>query len=236
MEAPYRLSLAGGWIDQPFVSRIRPGSMVNLSIEPDDFMKRSGMATSTRATIETVWKNIPDFNEDPLKYSKILFAVENPPGTKDISGSQDSIGIVYPGIKRLDYNGEYWPEKITYTTETHISDWLEEVIHLIPLWPRPYGYDPLKDFNSDLNVIKNLGRSGNICWESINEMDVSDLQFSLELCMDCWRKMLPRVTNDEIEAKLEEYPGLLTGAGGGGYIICASDEPILGALKIKVRR
>ena len=50
---PYRLALAGGWIDQPFVSRHNPkppGSMVVVSLEPAfRFMDRSGLATGTRA-------------------------------------------------------------------------------------------------------------------------------------------------------------------------------------------
>jgi len=47
---PFRMALAGGWIDQPFVSRHNPtppGSMVVVSLEPIfRYMDRSGMATS----------------------------------------------------------------------------------------------------------------------------------------------------------------------------------------------
>ncbi|HVP91331.1 MAG TPA: hypothetical protein VMS75_08955 [Terriglobales bacterium] len=43
---PYRLALAGGWIDRPFVSARNPdppGSMVVVSLEPDrEDMDRSG--------------------------------------------------------------------------------------------------------------------------------------------------------------------------------------------------
>jgi hypothetical protein len=42
------------------------------------------------------------------KLAKMLFAFDNPPGTKEISGSQDSIGIIYPGLAKADYDGEYW--------------------------------------------------------------------------------------------------------------------------------
>jgi hypothetical protein len=49
---PYRLALAGGWIDQPFVSRLNPtppGSMVVVSLVPEfRYMDRCGMAVSTR--------------------------------------------------------------------------------------------------------------------------------------------------------------------------------------------
>ena len=49
---PHRLALAGGWIDQPFISSLNPhppGSMVVVSLEPDRwFMDRAGIASGTR--------------------------------------------------------------------------------------------------------------------------------------------------------------------------------------------
>ena len=57
---PNRLQLAGGWIDQPFVSRLNPqppGSMVVVQIEPNFRpMDRSGMASGTRAIAIRLWK------------------------------------------------------------------------------------------------------------------------------------------------------------------------------------
>ena len=56
---PNRLQLAGGWIDQPFVSRQNPkppGSMVVVQIEPDFRpMDRSGIASGTRAIAMKLW-------------------------------------------------------------------------------------------------------------------------------------------------------------------------------------
>lgn len=53
---PYRIDLAGGWLDQPFVSKHHPGSVITLSIEPTfNFNERSGMATSTRHTAIEIW-------------------------------------------------------------------------------------------------------------------------------------------------------------------------------------
>ena len=50
-EIPYRMAFAGGWIDQPFVSRLNPrppGSMVVVGLEPTfRWMERSGMASGT---------------------------------------------------------------------------------------------------------------------------------------------------------------------------------------------
>ena len=56
---PYRMAFAGGWIDQPFVSRLNPdppGSMVVVGLEPTfRFMDRAGMATGTRKVATRLW-------------------------------------------------------------------------------------------------------------------------------------------------------------------------------------
>ncbi len=47
---PYRIDLAGGWLDQPFVSQHYPGAVVTISLAPThEFNERSGMASSTAA-------------------------------------------------------------------------------------------------------------------------------------------------------------------------------------------
>ena len=48
-QIPYRLDLAGGWLDQPYVSKHASGSVITICIEPDyEFNDRSGMSTSSR--------------------------------------------------------------------------------------------------------------------------------------------------------------------------------------------
>jgi cytidyltransferase-like protein len=48
---PYRLDIAGGWLDQPFVSRHHEAAVIPVSLEADiDFNERSGMGSSTRRT------------------------------------------------------------------------------------------------------------------------------------------------------------------------------------------
>ena len=100
---PYRIDLAGGWLDQPFVSQHHPGAVVTISLEPTlEFHERSGMASSTRRHARELWGvKIPPGNYEKL--AKILFCYDNPPGTKAISGSQDSIGLVFPGLAYAYY-------------------------------------------------------------------------------------------------------------------------------------
>ena len=77
---PYRMALAGGWIDQPFVSRHNPeppGSMVVVSLQPAmRLMDRCGMGTSTRKVMTELWNDqIPE--GDPIELIKHAYTAEN---------------------------------------------------------------------------------------------------------------------------------------------------------------
>src|SRR5271166_3634272 len=106
---PYRMAFAGGWIDQPFVSRLNPsppGSMVVVGLEPTfRFMDRAGMATGTREVARRLWDNrLPD--GEPAALVRELYAAENQ-GKPEPSGSQDMIGLIYLGVNRLDYDSDH---------------------------------------------------------------------------------------------------------------------------------
>jgi cytidyltransferase-like protein len=237
---PYRLCLAGGWIDQPWVSEIHPGSVVVAQIWPTmDFNDRSGLATSSRNTGIKIWGDrYPEGDHE--QNAKLLFGAENPPGKKYISGSQDHIGLLFPGINRLYYNGGYWPEKIESTTRKDICDWLSDVLYLVPLKPRPEGYDPLEIMNLEKPLVKELGESGDRCWKAILKKDVTALGGAVKDTLLSWKKILPFTVPDEIMNEVEtkyfpHYPGAITSGCGGGYVIVVSDRPVKGSIKIKVR-
>jgi cytidyltransferase-like protein len=240
MRFPYRLCLAGGWIDQPWVSEIHPGSVVVAQIWPTmDFNDRSGLATSSRKVGIKLWGDrYPDGDHE--QNAKLLFGAENPPGKTYISGSQDHIGLLYPGINRLYYNGGYWPEKIESTIDKELCDWLSDVLWLIPLEPRPQGYDPLKLMHLDKPLIKDLGESGERCWQAILKKDADGLGKAMKETFLSWREILPLTAPDwvmnEMESKyFPNYPGAITSGSGGGYVIVASEKPVNGSIKIKVR-
>jgi hypothetical protein len=146
---PNRLQLAGGWIDQPFISRHNPkppGSMVVVQTEPDFRpMDRSGIASGTRAVAMKLWKGkLPKRPPDQLV--RELYDAENK-GKKNPSGSQDMIGLIYPGVNRLDYDfqihGGVFTSHIESCNSPRVAKWLSRVLHLIAVEPRPVGYSPL---------------------------------------------------------------------------------------------
>ena len=240
MRFPYRLCLAGGWIDQPWVSKVQPGSVVVAQILPTmDFNGRSGLATSSREFGIKIWGDrYPDGN--PLENAKILFGAENPPGTEYVAGSQDHLGLLLPGVNRLHYNGGYWPDYIHSSVDIDICDWVTDVIHLVPLKPRPDGYDPLKEMHLEKHFIRDLGEAGDRCWESILKKDIAGFGKALSDTLISWKKILPLTVPDEIMKEMESiyfsnYPGAITSGCGGGYVIVVSEKEVPGEIKIKVR-
>jgi len=238
---PYRLDLAGGWLDQPYVSKHHPGPVITISIEPThDFNDRSGMSSSTRKKAIEIWGySLPV--DDPEKLAKVLFSFENPPGKEEISGSQDSIGIVFPGLNIMYYKGDYWPHKIESYYEEDILSWIEERLNFVPLNPRASGYDVLADTQINLKNAKALADATFATWEAILQKNVREFGQQFKASFEAQVTMFPNMINQEvlntIESHRKEALGWkLSGAGGGGYLVFISEEYIPEAIKIKIRR
>ncbi len=249
-QIPYRMAFAGGWIDQPFVSQHNPsppGSMVVVALEPIcRFMDRSGMGTSTRNVAMNLWNgNLPDRNL--AKLVRELYAEENKRRSEP-SGAQDMIGIIYPGISRLDFDfkheGGVFPVHIESNNDPNIAHWLEEVIYMVPIAQRPPGYNPLGEKNLDPEWISRLGQSGKDCYNAIVTKDLAALGASMNECMRCWEVILPHtVAHPTITCDLRAilghyqswYAGAMYSGCGGGYIYVVSEEPVPGAFRVKVK-
>jgi len=246
---PYRLALAGGWIDQPFVSALNPrppGSMVVVGVEPDFlWMDRCGIATSTRRIALQRWGCLPD--RDPGVLAEELYEAENK-GRPDPSGSQDMIGLIFPGVNRLDYDvkhkGGFFPVHIESNHDVRVARWLEGVIHVLPIAPRPDGYSPLGVKNLAPEWIAKLSRSGRNCFDAIIARDVKALGRSMNLCMQCWETLMPNIVRHptiktDLVAIMKHYqslyPGAMYSGCGGGYLYVASEKPVPGAFHVRVR-
>jgi hypothetical protein len=248
---PYRMALAGGWIDQPFVSRLDPeppGSMVVVGLEPTfRYMDRAGMATSTRKVAARLWGDrLP--RGDPARLVRELYAEENRDKPAP-SGSQDMIGLVYPGINRLDYTvvseGGYFPQHIETCRDPGVASWLEQVIHLLPIAQRPPSYDPLVEQHLDPAWVRRLGQSGVDCYAAILSRDVGALGLALNECMLCWEALLPNTVRHPalsldlvglLHAYQSRYPGAMYSGCGGGYLIVVSEADVAGGLQVKIRK
>jgi hypothetical protein len=247
---PYRMAFAGGWIDQPFVSRHNPdppGCMVVVGLEPTCwYMERSGLATGTRKVALELWKGrLPD--RDPVELVKELYAEENR-DKREPSGSQDMIGLIYPGVSRLDYDyahqGGVFPRRIESNNDPEVARWLEGVTYMVPVAPRPVGYHPLGVKNLAPEWIRRLGQSGRDCYEAILAKDAKAFGATLNECMECWAAILPHTLQHEtvttdlaaiLECYQSKYAGAMYSGCGGGYLYVVSERPVPGGSQVRVR-
>jgi hypothetical protein len=247
---PYRAALAGGWIDQPFVSRHNPappGSMVVVSLQPTfRAMDRAGFATGTRHVALRRWPTgLPA--RPPADLVRELYEAENA-GKAEPSGSQDMIGLIYPGIHRLDYdydaNGGVFPAHLEPLHDPASRRWLERVLHVLPVAPRPEGYNPLGRPQLDPTWVARLGRSGQDCFDAIRRRDLTALGASFNECMACWEALLPHTVRHPhlapdlpalLAAYQQNYPGAMFSGCGGGYLFVVSEDPVPGAFTLNIR-
>lgn len=238
---PYRIDLAGGWLDQPFVSKHHSGAVITISLEPTlSFNERSGMASSTRRAAIDLWgPRIPP--GDCEKLAKILFCYDNPPGTQEISGSQDAIGIVFPGLAKAWYEGDYWPTRIEMVRDERTIQFVESSLYLMTLGPRHAGFSVLADTRITRERAKALSDATEGCWEAILERDVVRFGHYFRKSFEAQIAMFPNMMNEMVAKLIDQYKDValgwkLSGAGGGGYLILVSDKPIENAVRVIARR
>jgi cytidyltransferase-like protein len=238
---PFRIDLAGGWLDQPWVSRYCPGSVLTISLEPTlEFNKRSGMASSTRRAAIDLWgTKIPPGHYEKL--AKMLFCYDNPPGTKIISGSQDSIGIVFPGLVNAFYEGNYWPAHIEHVQDAQTLQFVEDSLYLVTLGPRHAEFDVLADTKITFAGAQALADAADKCWQAILARDIERFGHFFRMSFEAQVAMFPHMMNDKVARLIEQYQDValgwkLSGAGGGGYLILVSNKPIENAVHVIARR
>lgn len=158
------------------------------------------------------------------------------------------VGLIYPGISRLDYDFGHeeglFPAHVESNNDPSVAHWLEGVIHILPVAQRPNGYSPLGEKNLDPAWIQRLGQSGRQCFDAILARDVQGLGASLNECMRCWEALLPHtVRHPAISVDLlrilshyqARYAGAMYSGCGGGYLYIASEDVVPGSFHIEVR-
>ena len=241
-QLPYRLDLAGTWIDQPYVSKFHPGWALTISLEPTiEFGERCGMSTSTRNAARKIWPyQLPHYNSEML--AKLLFCFENETNKNEhVSGAQDAIGICMPGLCRHYYNNNYWPEKIESCLDEDILCWLEEHICMVLMFPRRPGTTVVEDCNLSEGNVKALANAASQCWEAIMRKDLQGFATSFRASFEAQVKLFPGMMVDGVAEEIEKYRDKvlawkMPGAGGGGYLAMVCEKPLEGAIRIKIRR
>lgn len=239
---PYRIDLAGTWIDQPYVSEHGAGWALTISIEPTiEFMERGGMSTSTRNAARKIWPyELPSYNEEMM--ARLLFCFENDPEREGhISGAQDSIGICMSGLNRHFYDNHYWPLRIEHCQDESILSWLEEHLCLVEMFPRPQGYSVVKGKDINQEKVAKLTEAADRCWEAIQAKNLTKFAEAFQDSFNAQVSMFPSMMNEEVGNYIEVWRDKalawkMTGAGGGGYLCMVVDKLPEGAIPIKIRR
>lgn len=241
-QLPYRLDLAGTWIDQPYVSKYGAGWAITVSLEPTiEFMERGGMSTSTRNAMRKIWPyHLPNYNPEML--AKLVFCFENEP-EKDghISGAQDAIGICVPGVSRHYYDAHYWPERIETVHDEAVLSWLEEHLCLIPMFPRPAGTSVVEGCRIDEAGVRALTEAAEACWQAILARDLKAFAAAYRASFEAQTAMFPAMVTDGVREWIDRYrekalAWKLSGAGGGGYLALVCETIPVEGIRIKIRR
>lgn len=240
---PYRIDIAGTWIDQPYVSRHHDGWAITASIEPTvEFMERGGMSTSTRNAAKKIWPyELPDYNEEML--ARLLFCFENDPENEKghVSGAQDAIGICMSGLVRHHYNGRYWPDRIEQCRNEEILSWLESHICIVPMFPRPAGCSVIDGSDITPEKVAGLTAAADDCWNAIMNRDIDSFADAYRRSFEAQIAMFPRMMADGVQDYIDRWKPVarawkMLGAGGGGHLALVVDEIPEGTIPVKIRR
>lgn len=240
---PYRVDIAGTWIDQPYVSQFGPGWAITASIEPTvEFMERGGMSTSTRNAARKIWPyELPEYNEEML--ARLLFCFENSPENGGyVSGAQDAIGICMSGLTRHFYDGRYWPVKIESCHDDDILDWIEEHVVLAEMFPRREGTNVTEGKDITTDKVKALTEAAGRCWDAIMAKDLNAFAEAFRDSFDAQVAMFPAMMQPGVQEHIDRWKDKalawkMLGAGGGGHLaLVVEHRPETGVIPIRIRR
>lgn len=242
---PYRVDIAGTWIDQPYVSELGAGWAITASIEPThEFMERGGMSTSTRNAARKIWPyELPPYNEEML--ARLVFCFENDPENKGhISGAQDAIGICMSGITRHYYDGHFWPSQIDSIHDEETIAWLEEHLVLVPMFPRRPGCSVVEGKDITPEKVHALTAAADRCWEAIKQRDLPAFAEAYLASFEAQTALFPAMMQPGVAEFIDKYKDValawkMLGAGGGGHLMLVLPDGAQRSaemLDIKIRR
>ena len=238
---PYRCNI-GGFVDQPHIGKVMPSSMIVFQIWPDvELDERSGMATSTRNGIKRL-AAMGVTHDSTREFIELSFAADNPPDRKYLSGSQDQFGILLPGVHRLHYSGGFWPDRIETIRSESIILWMEEHLSLKQTAPRPHTLgDTIFGANINQDTVAEMEKASDRAWRMLCDKCPDGLKSALIGVQQACEAMIPRFTPWYVRKDMDKlhragHGVCLMGAGGGGYALIASDDPVDGAIRFRIGR
>lgn len=235
---PQRLDIVG-FFDQKLLNSVCPGSVILANIKPIEAEERSGLSSSTTKVINKIFGPCLPKHLAPIELAKIVFAVENPPDRKYISGVVDQLGICLPGINRLHFKNEYFPS-LVQEVPIEIRKWLSKYTYLKQTKPRPNGYEVFDGReNFKAGNVKKLSDLGSKVWNAIQNKDIINLGKFLNETHEAQKNMIPGYESDYslniLKGIKNNHIGTkLMGAGGYGYAMVLTERPEKDFIKVSI--
>lgn len=235
---PQRLDIVG-FFDQKLLNSVYPGSVILANIKPIKAEDRSGLSSSTTKVINKLFGPCLPKHLAPIDLAKIVFAVENPPDRQYISGVVDQLGICLPGINKLHFKNEYFPNLIEETS-LEIRKWLSQYTYLKQTKPRPKGYEVFdgREKFSESNV-KKLAEISDKIWLCLKDKNINYFGELLNSVHAAQKDMIPGYESEYskpiIQSIKNNHLGVkLMGAGGYGYALVITEKPEKDFIKVTI--
>jgi len=198
---PWRFCFCGGWLDLDWVNKYAKGCVVTINIKFNAKIckDRCGLATSSRKHCIKAWNGKIPSNLGAVQAAKYMWGIENfsrfSTGRRSYAaGSQDHLGLMFPGINKLNYGeppSQFASSSITLNdlddpAQAAIFAWLEKVLHVveIPFVSRPSDFDSQR-----INLLKDptvseerkgemaqaIADASEAAWNAIITMDTAGL-------------------------------------------------------------
>jgi galactokinase/mevalonate kinase-like predicted kinase len=103
------------------------------------------------------------------------------------------------------------------------------------------GYDVFKGMDITRSKARALATAANGCWQAIRKMDLAEFGREFRASYDAQVALFPQMSNPTIRQMIRGHAKTalgwkLSGAGGGGYLVLVSRQPVPGAIQLKIRR
>ena len=88
--------------------------------------------------------------------------------------------------------------------------------------------------------MQDLANASELAWDSIRLHDAKALGQAVSQCFRAQLEMFPNMITEQVKQAIDAYKdqlhgAKLTGAGGGGYLVCVASQKIKNSLSICIR-